>query len=228
MCRPLRFLHIVPHNFLETFSKFYHSLYIWYHDMCTSFMIFGLCLCFIQFLNSWMASSRPYLVSMVLEVSGTLLKSVVTCAKYHGYHFCIHGFPSFDWLAVQMWIFRRNSNKRTKSSSYRKHFYNCPKMVHVGLHSVATYHKRFGWQKNILCRVSSWGTRQSLLCRVSNGGWRPLPRAALRRACDTRQRNLCRVYSCAESPALCKRRRYREQDFAECLTKSTRQRSGFR
>jgi hypothetical protein len=82
--------------------------------------------------------------------------------------------PSFEWLAVQMSIFRRNSNKRTKSSSYRKHFYNCPKMVHIGLHSVGTYHKKFGWQKrkkkNVLCRVSRNDTRQSILCRVS-AGW---------------------------------------------------------
>jgi hypothetical protein len=33
------------------------------------------------FLNMWMASSRPCLVSMLLEVFGPLLKSVVTCAK---------------------------------------------------------------------------------------------------------------------------------------------------
>jgi hypothetical protein len=38
------------------------------------------------------------------------------------------------------------SIKRTKSNSYRKHFYNCTKMVHVGLHSVGTYHKKFGCQ----------------------------------------------------------------------------------
>jgi hypothetical protein len=81
MCSSPRFLHIVRHNFLETFSIFYHSIYIWYHDMWTRFMIFWLCLCFIQFLNSWLASSRPCLVSMFLEVSGPLLKSVVTCAK---------------------------------------------------------------------------------------------------------------------------------------------------
>jgi hypothetical protein len=42
--------------------------------------------------------------------------------------------------------FPKNSNKRIKSNSYRKHFYNCLKMVHVGLHSVETYHKKFGWQ----------------------------------------------------------------------------------
>ena len=81
MCSSPRFLHIVRLNFFETFSNFYHSIYIWYHDMWTSFMIFWLCLYFIQFLNMWMTSSRPCLVSMLLEVSSPLLKSVVTCAK---------------------------------------------------------------------------------------------------------------------------------------------------
>jgi hypothetical protein len=37
-------------------------------------------------------------------------------------------------------------------------------MVHVGLHSVGTYHKKFGGQnvknKNMLCRVSIEGTRK--------------------------------------------------------------------
>jgi hypothetical protein len=120
----------------------------------------------------WMASSRPCLVSMLLEVSGPLLKSVVTCAKQDGYHFCMHGFPSFEWLAVQIWIFRRNSSKRTKSTSYWKHCYNCPKMVHVGLHSVGTYHKKFGCQnlknKNILCWVS----------RLGHSTKKPLPSAS--------------------------------------------------
>jgi hypothetical protein len=71
-----------------------------------------------------------------------------------------------------MSIFRRNSIKRTKSNSYRKHFYNCIKMVHVGLHSVRTYHKKFGWEnkknKKKLCRVSKNGTPHSLLYRVSD------------------------------------------------------------
>jgi hypothetical protein len=43
-------------------------------------------------------------------------------------------------------------------------------MMHVGLHSVGTYHKKFGRQnqknKNILCRVSKEDTRQRVLCRV--------------------------------------------------------------
>jgi hypothetical protein len=28
-----------------------------------------------------------------------------------------------------------------------KHFYNCAKMEHVSLHSIGTYHKKFGWKK---------------------------------------------------------------------------------
>jgi ribosomal protein S17 len=55
----------------------------------------------------------------------------------------MHGFLSFEWPAVQIWIFRRISNKRTKSTNDWKLCYNCPQMIHVGLHSVGTYHKKF-------------------------------------------------------------------------------------
>jgi hypothetical protein len=85
----------------------------------------------------------------------------------------MHSFPSFEWLAVQIWIIQEKSIKRTKSNSYRKHFYNCAKMVHVGLHSVGTYHNKFGKENkkiNKLCRVSKGDTRQRLLCRVSAMG----------------------------------------------------------
>jgi hypothetical protein len=89
-----------------------------------------------------------------------------------------------EWLAVQIWIFRRISIKRTKSNSYRKHFYNCVKMEHIGLHSVGTYHKKFGWKKkknkNVLCRVSKNDTRQSMLCRVQKKT--SLPGANIRRS----------------------------------------------
>jgi hypothetical protein len=44
-------------------------------------------------------------------------------------------------------------------------------MIHVGLYSVGTYHKKFGRQnlknENTLCRVSTDDTRQRGLCRVS-------------------------------------------------------------
>jgi hypothetical protein len=43
-------------------------------------------------------------------------------------------------------------------------------MIHVGLHSVGTYHKKFGRQNqkntNTLCRVSIEDTRQRVFCRV--------------------------------------------------------------
>jgi hypothetical protein len=45
-------------------------------------------------------------------------------------------------------------------------------MIHVGLYSVGTYHKKFGKQNlkntNTLCRVSREDTRQTVLCRVPN------------------------------------------------------------
>jgi hypothetical protein len=63
-------------------------------------------------------------------------------------------------------------------------------MVHVGLNSVGTYHKKFDWEnkinKNVLCRVSRDDTRQRNLktlrqtfAECLSGG--------------TRQRHLCRV-----------------------------------
>jgi hypothetical protein len=58
-----------------------------------------------------------------------------------------------------------------------KHFYNCAKMVHVGLHSVGTYHKKSGKKnkkikiyfaeclrmalgKDFFAECQPWGTRQ--------------------------------------------------------------------
>jgi hypothetical protein len=155
----------------------------------------------------------------------------------------MHRFPSFEWPTVQIWIFRRNSNKRTKSTRYCKHSYNCPQMIHVGLHSVGTYHKKFGSlhsAKKTLCRVPTHGSRQRLTA-ISFGAAAdsPLPSAAFadRRLCrvfNTRQTCLCRVVSCAECPALGKEARCREPNFTECgsrqsllcrvPTKGTRQR----
>jgi hypothetical protein len=47
-------------------------------------------------------------------------------------------------------------------------------MVHVGLHSVATYHKKFGWEKKkrkiYFVKCPEKGTRQSNLYRLSDGG----------------------------------------------------------
>jgi hypothetical protein len=63
-------------------------------------------------------------------------------------------------------------------------------MVHVGLHSVGTYHKKVWWPKlkntNMICRVSTENTRQTLSLpsaiyvalgkesALPSAGWRPL------------------------------------------------------
>jgi hypothetical protein len=125
----------------------------------------------------------------------------------------MHGFPSFEWPAVQIWIFRRNSNKRTKSTSYCKHCYICPKIVHVGLHSVVTYHKKFGDQnvknKNMVCLED---TRQRVLCRVPatwHSAKKPLCRVP---ALGSRQRLTAVSFMTAADGPL------PSTFFAECLT----------
>ena len=47
------FVSIVRDNVYQNFSNFYHSLHIWYDDISISFMIFGLCLLFIEFKNTF-------------------------------------------------------------------------------------------------------------------------------------------------------------------------------
>jgi hypothetical protein len=161
----------------------------------------------------------------------------------------MHGFSSFEWPAVQIWIFRINSNKRTKSTNVWKLCYNCPQMIHVGLHSVGIYHKKFGRQnlknKNMLCRVSWKDTRQRVLCRVPNiwhsakkplcrvpnlGSRQRLTAVRFRTAADgpLPSATFAECFTlgkpvCAECPALGKEARYREPNFVECPTKSTRQ-----
>ena len=51
--RPTRWWASYMANLRETSSNFYHSLHIWYHDILTSFMIFGFRLPFIEFKNNW-------------------------------------------------------------------------------------------------------------------------------------------------------------------------------
>jgi hypothetical protein len=125
-------------------------------------------------------------------------------------------------------------------------------MIHVGLHSVGTYHKNFGRQnkknKNILCRVSRDDTRQSRLCRVLtlwhsaktndrqlwDGRWRSFAESPFCRVFDTRQTCLCR-----EPPVPSIQHSVKglfvefltlpsaalgKAFFAECPTKGTRQR----
>ena len=89
-------------------------------------------------------------------------------------------------------------------------------MVYVGLHSVGTYHKKFGGQneknKNMVCRVSIEDTRQSLLCRVPSiwhSAKKPLCRVPV---LGSRQRLTAVSFrTTADGPLL-------SAFFAECLT----------
>ena len=72
-CRMSWFISIVRDNVHQTFSNFYHSLHIWYHDISTSFMIFGLRLLFIEFKNTSHASTRSCFVNKMSEISGPFL-----------------------------------------------------------------------------------------------------------------------------------------------------------
>ena len=47
----LRFVNIVHDRLCETFSNFYHSLHLWYHEILTNLMIFRVCLLFLEFKN---------------------------------------------------------------------------------------------------------------------------------------------------------------------------------
>ena len=67
------FVSIVRDNLRETFSNFYHRVRIWYHDILTSFIIFGLRLLFIEFKNTSHASSRSCFVNKMSEISGPFL-----------------------------------------------------------------------------------------------------------------------------------------------------------
>jgi hypothetical protein len=100
-------------------------------------------------------------------------------------------------------------------------------MIHLGLHSVGTYHKNFGRQnkknKKILCRVSRDDTRQRMLCRVSTG-WHSAKMCKLIFAecqmVDTRQRILCRVPPIWHSAKFILKIK---KNFAECQITGTRQ-----
>jgi hypothetical protein len=66
--------------------------------------------------------------------------------------------------------------KQTKSDSYSKHFDNCVKIEHVGLHIVGTHHKKFGGKKkrkkHTLLSVKIRHSAKKMLCRVSVGDTR--------------------------------------------------------
>ena len=67
-----------------------HILHIWYHDISTSFMIFGLRLHFIEFKNNSSASSWSCFVNKMFEILGPFLDTASDYTQYHEYHFLNH------------------------------------------------------------------------------------------------------------------------------------------
>jgi hypothetical protein len=143
-CRPARFLYIMRHNFLYKFLS--HALHMisWhvdkFHDFLTLFVF--------------------YTILKQLDSKFTVMFSDNGARRFRyvpkiGRNLCYITYISF--LHARFFMFRvtcssnlnysREFHWTTKSNSYRKHFYNYAKMVHVGLHSVGTYHKKFGWEK---------------------------------------------------------------------------------
>ena len=88
----LRFVSIVRDNLRETFSNFYHNLHIWYHDISTSFKIFGLRLLFIEFKDNSTASSWSCFVNKMFKIGGLVLDTASHYTKKYEYHFFIHFF----------------------------------------------------------------------------------------------------------------------------------------
>jgi hypothetical protein len=107
-------------------------------------------------------------------------------------------------------------------------------MIHVCLHSVGTYHKKFGRQnKNILCRVSKEDTRQRQLCRVPNSGHSAKKTLCREPTVGSRQRLTAVSFGTAadgplpsalfaECPALGKEALCREPNFTEFGSRQSR------
>ena len=159
----LRFASIVHDNLRKTSSNFYHSLHIWYHDILTSFMIFGLRLLFIEFKNNSTASSWSCFVNKMFEIDGLFLDTASHYTKEHEYHFSIHFFSLFEWLAVIIWIIQENSIKWNKLKKYRKSPTN---VSHWNMEYQVLYEDcrkkslEVKSEKNMVWRVSKNDTRQ--------------------------------------------------------------------
>ena len=65
----LRFVDIVHDRLYETFSIFYHSLHIWYHEILTNLMIFRFRLLFLEFKNHSATRLWSCFLNKIFEIS---------------------------------------------------------------------------------------------------------------------------------------------------------------
>ena len=65
----LQVVNIIHDILCETFSIFYHSLHIWYHEILTNLMIFRLCLLFLEFKNHLATRLWSCFLNKMFEIS---------------------------------------------------------------------------------------------------------------------------------------------------------------
>ena len=68
-CEIPRFVNIIHDRLSETFSIFYHSLHVWYHEILTNLMIFRLRLLFLEFKNHSATRSWSCFLNKMFEIS---------------------------------------------------------------------------------------------------------------------------------------------------------------
>ena len=67
-CEILRVVDIIHDILCKTFSIFYHSLHVWYHEILTNLMIFRLCF-FLEFKNHSATRSWSCFLNKMFELS---------------------------------------------------------------------------------------------------------------------------------------------------------------
>ena len=65
----LWFVNIVHDRFVRNLFIFYHSLHIWYHEILTNLVIFGLRLLFLEFKNHSATCSWSCFLNKMFEIS---------------------------------------------------------------------------------------------------------------------------------------------------------------
>ena len=88
----LQVVNIIHDILCETFSIFYHSLHIWYHEILINLMIFRLRLLFLEFKNhsatrlwscSWTRCSKFLFISRVWPHTGLNNKNIIFYSFYY-------------------------------------------------------------------------------------------------------------------------------------------------
>ena len=107
----LPFVSIIRHKLCETFSIFYYSLHIWYHDILTNLVIFRLRLVFVEFKNHSNTRSWSCFLIKIFKFSFYFLHETSIRTQWHEYDFSTHFILLFQSLAVQISLKSINYSK---------------------------------------------------------------------------------------------------------------------